>query len=160
MSTLHPSVATPGWDPTPTLSSGLAVVAATGVFWWLGGLSGLVLGTGIGLCLFVFPVVFVFALAQVVLAVSLPVEAAPTVVLVAELPLLGLLGTTVDRRHPWRRAGRSLLVGGTVLAASVAVVVTVQAVWRGSLLVFGIVAITVYGLHRYAVVVFAEGRDE
>jgi len=154
------SMATPGWEPTPTVSRGLTLVAVTGVFWWIGGLGGVALGAGLGLFLFVLPVVFVFALGQVVLAALLSPEPVLTAVVLGELPLLLFLGTTVDRPQSWRRVLISLLVGGGVLATSVIIVATVRQLWLGSLGIVGAAAVTTYATHRYAVVVLEERGDE
>lgn len=160
VSTLHSTVRTPGWGSRPTLASGLAVVATAGVLWWLAGLPGVVLAGGVGLALFALPAVFVFALAQLALAVSLPAEPALVTVVVAELPLVVLLSSTVDWELSARRAGTVLPVGGGVLAASVGAVATVGQLWLAALLVVSPVALVTYGIHRYTVVVFDGDVDE
>lgn len=175
---LHSTVRTPGWESTPTLSDWLAVVATAGVFLWLDGLTGVVLAAGLGLAVFALPVVFVFALGQLALAVALPAEPAPVTVVVGELPLLsllvttfeqellgttlaqGVLGTTLDREWSRRHAGTVLLVGGAVLAASLVALAAVQQLWLGALLIGAIVALVAYGIHRYTVVVFDGDVDE
>lgn len=176
--TLHSTVRTPGWESTPTLLSGLAIVAAAGVFLWLAGLIGVVLAAGLGLAVLALPVVFVFALGQLALAVALPAEAALVTVVVGELPLLlllvttfeqellgttlaqELLGTTLDREWSGRRTGTVLLVGGGVLAASLVALAAVQQLWLGALLIGAIVALVAYGIHRYTVVIFEGDGDE
>lgn len=167
--TIHSTVRTPGWQSTPALTNGLAVLATAGAFWWLDGLTGVVLAAGIGLALFVLPVVFVFALAQVALAVSLPGEPALVAVVVGELPLVVLLGTTLDqafsgmnRDWEWsgRRAGIVALLGGGALGGTLLAVATVQQLWLGALLIGGVVALVAYGVHRYTVVVFDGDVDE
>jgi len=150
--TLHTTLATPGWDRDPAVLEGGLVIAAAGVFWLLGGPLGAGLALGVGVTAFALPPVVVFALAQVALAVLLPDAPALGTVVVGELPLLGLLGLTVDRGMSRRQFGAALLLGGGLVGVTVGAVALAPRQWLATVVTLGAVALPLYGIHRYAVV--------
>ncbi len=150
--TLHATLATPGWERDPGAWEGVVLSGAAVVFWLFGGLPGAALALAVGSTAVFLPSVAVFALAQVALAVVLPETPAPGTILLGELPLLGVLAPAIDRHVSRRRLGVAGLLGGAIVGLAVAAAVLAPRPWVAALVVFGAVALCLYGTHRYAVV--------
>ena len=150
-----------GWRPDLSIVHAIGVLLTCGVFLLLGGVPGFALGVGIGLSLVVLPELYAFALSNLVLAVLLPDDPAVTTILVGEVGLLGLLVAPLVASSPlaWRDSLGAVSLGGVIVASGLVAIGSVSETWLVALLVVGLVAVVVYGLHRYAVVRFEESTS-
>jgi len=139
------------WDPHVGPGSASAPLGALPGCWWFGGLPGVGIWAVVATTWLLFPPIVPVAVAQFGLIVLLPEDPAVTTILLAEVPLVLLLGADlVEQANSW--AAGVVMLGLSAVGMGVVLSVAPGSLGPVAIGVVGAGGLASYLLHRYLLV--------